>query len=109
MTLRHHSLLADGMIAFALMAAIALLLRIFSSARLPWVGAPRRRRTLRIEGGSGYERSCVCLDCRHHIFPNCLSPLAADGFGHASCRARPFHSDVGQRDRVRSEEHTSEL
>jgi hypothetical protein len=35
MTLRHQSLLADGMIAFALIAAIALLLRIFSLARLP--------------------------------------------------------------------------
>jgi len=35
MTLKHQSLLADGMIGFALLAAIAFLLMIFSSARLP--------------------------------------------------------------------------
>jgi hypothetical protein len=35
MTLKHQSLLADGMIGVALLTAIAFLLMIFSSARLP--------------------------------------------------------------------------
>jgi hypothetical protein len=35
MSFKHQSLLADGMISFALLTAIALLLMIFSSAHLP--------------------------------------------------------------------------
>jgi hypothetical protein len=35
MTFKHQSLLADAMIGFALLIAIAFLLMIFSSARLP--------------------------------------------------------------------------
>jgi hypothetical protein len=64
------------------------------------LGRDEPGRTLRIEGGSGYERSCVCLDCRHRISPCCHCPPVAHGFGHASCCAGRFHPDVGQRDRV---------